>query len=608
MRGIPERGRSEGPVGSLARQVRRRLVLERSLGRLARLSPWVGAVLLLGCLVCALRPGEGAGAGLLPWALLAWVIPAGIRAWQGFPKEQEALAAWDARTGRQGALATAWELEQRERPGPGEQLHYLRVLQGLETVRQEVAQGLDWPRPSRSWVILPLALAVLAGLSWREKMVLEQGRAAIQARTVAAKAQAEAIGRVAQELKLWSGTGGAEEAGAAIQELARRLQSLETDPAVEDWPGELEEQARGLEEQARRLGDAAQPWASAEFIRALQGQADTEGLGGALQDRNAPRGVQEAQALAELLRREAGWPARERLGRALRQAVEAAVPEDGGRKVVQLTRQASWSLQEGRWSAGAQIMESLAGFFRAEGERLSAQAGLERCAGQLRGLAGEIAGEGAERAGGADQQGVPPDGAVPLAQQEPLQQPGQEETVPVPGEPGQGNGPPVPGMERAAAGSGLAGDPVKPPVPGLAQPDRGETIPGVAAPVPGTMGLQVAQRARRLGGESLAGASQVPGLEAGTGRQAMRKEVAPSFQISRSEEVNVTAGEQGESRFREVQADRERPETAGPAREMETEFERVRESIPGEAALPLERREQVERYFRGLRRQLEQGG
>lgn len=256
------------PLDRLARDIRRQIALERALRMLAALSPWIGAGLVLsGLLDRMLRLGWSSG-GLLGAALAIWVALVAARLAFRLPGKQEALFLWDARTGRKGSLASAWELERRPSLRPGEQLHYARTLRDLDAVQR--GSGLIWPRPAASWAALPLAAALLMISGWQERAAGLERRHRLEEQAAEAKAHAGKIDAASHQLAELAGRAPDTEKAAAVlpaalQETARRMESL--DPAgAAHLPGELEERAQRRDEHAQNLAKAGAARVSGEQL------------------------------------------------------------------------------------------------------------------------------------------------------------------------------------------------------------------------------------------------------------------------------------------------------------------------------------------------------
>ena len=476
--------KAQTPLRRLARDVRRHIALESSANLFAALSHWIGGALILAILASSMFHLGWSAPGLFGWAALVWIGLVAVHLGRTLPGEQEALHLWDRRTARKGALASAWEFERRsDRLRSGERMHYQRALGIAERVKQELQAGFSWPRPKRTWAILPVALLILTVSGWRDRVEsLEHNRAAGE-QSKEAHAQAEAVGEVAKKLVELSEQNagldhGAKKLATSVQDTARRLQSLEPDSA-KDLPAELEEHARQLEEYAQELGK-------------------TSGVG------------QQVEQLAEDLRHSAA------------QIAKQGVPENPDGK------------------AKPAASSPLAGT-----RSLDEQPPL-------------LPLEAASNAAPAE---APPN-TTPKA--------------------------PVPGLEPGSeAGETTA------PVPGEAP--SGAPIPGGAA------GMKAARLASQLGG-SKKGPAGVPGLEAGTAHRELKREAVTPLPVQKDDQVRMPSSGNGDSKVRDVIAQESKPETARDAEQTNATFHRVEEQVQSGQALPLARREQVNRYFREVRR------
>jgi len=610
-------------LSRLARQVRRRILLVSALRWLIGASPWIG--LSLGLLLVLNRLSSwGLGSlGLLLLGVGPWLLYGVWRVLRDWPDAQGALLRWDAHAGRGGAYGSAWEFERRAERRPGEELHYQRVCREAQRAQEELNRDFPLPKPGAPSLILPVMLLALAlsGLGQRQERLAREEKAEEQRRE--ARAQAEAVRNVAEELAELQETGEESEAGrelaAAVEETAESLSGLEERDA-DDVINELSERARRLEELAKGLGEADGKWVSEHFGRTLAEQIDTEDLGEAVLDRDAERGAEEAGELSRHLAAEsASGPFAVRMGQGLRRTMEAAAPEDEDRLLVQYVGDATEQLANGRPEGAAEAFQAMAGYFQGMVQSRRKQTRMEQLAEELRQAGMRIARQGGDstKVAGTEPEAIPPGEARPLAEHAPTAplNPGMRNEDARGGEP-EGPGQ-VPGQAAPAsrAEEGPQADPsadgepgeavaLRAPVPG--EPPQNEPgVPGLSAPVPGEDAAQAGRLADQLGAEG-SSSSGVPGMEAGVGRSELVPEETTPLTAKRETKLETRWNSQGESILREVARGEARPESAQAPADVAAEFLEVEEAALSEKRLPLARQGQVERYFRGVRRRFEE--
>jgi len=359
--------------------------------------------------------------GLLLLGVGPWLLYGVWRVLRDWPDAQGALLRWDAHAGRGGAYGSAWEFERRAERRPGEELHYQRVCREAQRAQEELNRDFPLPKPGAPSLILPVMLLALAlsGLGQRQERLAREEKAEEQRRE--ARAQAEAVRNVAEELAELQETGEESEAGrelaAAVEETAESLSGLEERDA-DDVINELSERARRLEELAKGLGEADGKWVSEHFGRTLAEQIDTEDLGEAVLDRDAERGAEEAGELSRHLAAEsASGPFAVRMGQGLRRTMEAAAPEDEDRLLVQYVGDATEQLANGRPEGAAEAFQAMAGYFQGMVQSRRKQTRMEQLAEELRQAGMRIARQGGDstKVAGTEPEAIPPGEARPLA-------------------------------------------------------------------------------------------------------------------------------------------------------------------------------------------------
>ena len=190
--------------------------------------------------------------------------------------------------------------------------------------------------------------------------------------------------------------------------------------------------------------------------------------------------------------------------------------------------------------------------------------------------------------------------------------PGTVPQAPVPGAvPGQGEegGVPKAGEQAFAA-----------PIPGEKSPD-GKTGTGLGmsdkaamgkdkggmlmAPIPGTDPSAPTPGAAMSLGSGASAQSGQGGDQAGVGTAEMGKSESDRFKATGDAEVLAQAGRDGDSSLRAIEGQTKTEEATRTRQEILADFLAVEEQALDDQSLPLSRRQQVLRYFSGVREQFE---
>lgn len=636
-----------------ARAVRERLALVRFSRSVRGTHLAIGGGGLL--LILALRKwgewqeGEWLVAG--GWVLL-WLAIAGLFSRWRLPKTARALRLLDERGEWKDCFSSAWEFLNHPEPSEAEQLHLSRASAQLPTAVGGFPSRMIPARMTGAW-IPPLLVVGFALLPWgRVDPDLRDLALSGEMREAAAQ-QAAALRRNSESLP---------SSEALSEEEKKELESLqfEVDALAENLaaPGDattgevldsLEARAQAAEKLAGALNPFSDAWASEEMLAEMGRHPDTADLGLLIRDKAAEGAATDSDRLASTLADEAiTLDTRDRFTRAFERIAGAATEADKTRPVGERFGNASRKLLEGQARTASREMEELAQFFRSQAQREASRRKLEELAAALREAGGEIAGselkkretpaagetKGSGAPGGlqaldAQDPGAAPAGEpgnpfpMPNPEGTPMASPGvaqalpgegKQEQVPVPGAaPGQGeNGSesgggeqafsaPVPGEKAPEGKSGS----------GLGQSDQASDGKGkggmLSAPIPGMPPGESApgQGASMNLGASSSSQSGQGGDQAGTGTAAMTEAPSQTLKAMGDAKVVAQAGTEGESTTRAVDG-KARSEAATRSRqEVMADFIAVEEQALDDQVLPLSRRQQVLRYFSGIRAQFE---
>jgi len=545
-------------------------------------------------------------------AVGAWLIGTFAYSRLRPPTPLEALAHWDERAGRNELLCSAYSFELEGQSGPAVELH----LQGADAVIPEAKERLRRELPAflsnPSWGAPVVFLLLVSGLLLTTSATAapeatlseaEQARAAAagqsleeRAKELAAKALTEEEAKRLEELK------------KKMKETADKLKNPRQGTKPRDLLEELEKRAREAEKMAKAIG-ARKEKISAGLLAELGRHADTAELAAALRGNDLAGASKHARNLGDKLAgADLSNEARSRIQEAFGKGLAAATQQD---KLTALGKHLTVALaklvKKDAAGAGAELRK-LADAYHKLAERLKAHKRLKELAKRLRTVGQEMLGkqqegarklnklppaEGLKRITGESDiepgHELPPmDGPPPEPQPEddlqnlvPLD-PAQGGAGPVPG---QGGPPPVPG------GKNQPGGPQGGPIPGQGPPggfrpggNKPGGVPGGA--VPGGQG----------GGAG--------GQDAGNGQGPGEGEATKTMESTSTEVVGGRRG-RGPSQVKR-RAGRDHRETASEdTKAMAAEFLKAEEDALADEPLPAVRREQVLKYFRAIRRQLE---
>lgn len=587
----------------VARRAGQRVFWRRVLAMARRLAaPAVLAAALVGwffgvAVACA--------AVLLPWCLASL--------WQAMRLPRagyDVLALWDRAAGRREDFAAAWWVESQLRRTPQQDAHLQRQRQLLESalslMPSQLPLGWSWA------LLLPLLVLPMVELL---RLLPEQinAPAALQL-DVAQRARLEQeLSLVAKRLVENPDLEGLEapQLGQLKQALSKAQEALAKGQGRQGREAltAAESAAHALEKAAGDLISGAGQWASEQLIEAMRAQVATADLGDALAQRKAAVGANSAQALADALgRREPSVAQVARIAAALREIQPAAQPQDANNLAGSRVTAAAKAMAEAKRGEASGQFAALAATLQQQAAAQRSGEALEKLAQRLRqagdrsaelAKAGDAAEARAAAGAGAGEevgkQGAMAEGKLAQAQNLPMLESAPSGPPQPQGAQGEGQA----ALFRDAAKSGQQPTPSGPklfaPIPGL-DPEQSkqamlmEAPEGAKGKPQGVVAMPAGQRAGRGPGPT-----EQPAEAMEQARQAALSAV-----------VDASAGREGESSRRSVRGGQKQGEQASAVgREAAIRAVDAQERALDEAVLPLERREQVRRYFQELRRRLE---
>ncbi len=470
----------------------------------------------------------------------------------------------------------------------------------------------------------------------------------------AAAEQAAALQRNAENVG--DLTGLTEEEKKALEALRAEVDALAEDLAN---PGEatagemldsLESRARAAEKLAGALDPFSDEWASEEMLAEMGRHPDTADLGLLIKDKAAEGAATESDRLSAALGDDAiTSETQDRFTQSLERIAGAATEADRARPVGERFGNASRKLLDSQAKTASREFEELAKFFRELARREAAQKKLEELAENLREAGGEITGSELKKMEAAAE--APKEGGAGAPKGLQALDSGNPGAVP-PGLPGQALSMPNPeGAPEAAPGSprlrrkarqdGAGPRPRRDPGTGGSRQRTGQggeeffrsgsrgkgpegqngsgigmsdqTKEGkgkggmLSAPIPGMPPGEAApgQGAAMNLGASSSGQSGQGGDQAGTGTAAMNDAPSETLKATGDAKVVAQAGKEGESTTRAIEGQAKAEQATRSRQEVMADFIAVEEQALDDQALPMSRRQQVLRYFSGIRAQFE---
>ncbi len=633
-----------------AAALRRRLAAVRFASGLRR--SHLPAALLVAAAVLGLRfvAGWRSGEWQIAAALLGlWLLGAAVLAMLRLPGTEKSLRLLDRLGGWKDCFSSAWDFLNREEVGEAERLHLSRAGDSLAAARRSVPDLLPLPPLRKAWIAPVLAMA-LAFAPWGRPTPDARDLALTSAMKEAAAQQAEELRREAERALDTAAL--TEEERGELESL--RVEVLEAAETLADPDGltagevleALENRARAAERLAGKLDAFSDDWASPEMLAEMGRHPDTADLALFIGDKAAEGAAAEATRLKEVLADgEIPGDTQERFTRALESISAAATEADRERPVGERFGNASRKLLDGSPATAAREFEELAKHFLELAAREEAKAKLDELARNLREAGGEIGGSELKKMEELAQDSGSPQGAPaglmpldaetsggenaapgptlstegtegdPTAAPQLAQTPGEQATqAPVPGAaPGEGESgegsegkpgeqlfaAPVPGEQapEGQSGSGL----------GLSEQGRDGQGQGgmLSAPIPGMDGGGASPGMSMGQSPGASSTSGQGGDQAGAGSAEMVDAASEALKAASDARVLAQAGKDGESTIRAIEGQARAEQASRTRQEVVADFIAVEEQALDDQALPLSRRQQVLKYFSGIRAQFE---
>lgn len=576
-----------------------------------------------------------------------WMVGAWIFSRFRLPRTAKALRLLDRLGGWKDCYSSAWDFGSQEEPSQAQSLHIRRAQATLEEAREAIPALLPIPPVRRAWAA-PLLVLLLASTPWGRLQPDPLDLALTTEMREAAALQAENLLREAERLRSLAGQD--EEKAKEVEALLAEVESMAkelADPegtSVGEMLESLEERARAAEKLAEKLAPHVDAWASEEMLAEMARHTDTADLSLLIGDKAASGAADETDKIAKLLAGDAMTvDILDRMTRALEGISAAETEEDKARPVGEHFENASQKILDASAKIASREFEELAKFFRELAEQDAIKAQLDKLAENLREAGGEIGGSELKKmeeiaAAAASAESPLTQGlqtlSAPTESNQPMDLPGldsmmkdsSENTGNVANAAQSSDNPPVPGSPSVQEGEpgqqpGEGEQTFSAPVPGEKAPDNmaasgmgmenqsqeGKGDSGMlSAPIPGTSpGESGMGTGMNLGGGSST-ESGLGGDQAGTGTAALQKqEPSDSMKASSESTVFAQAGKEGESTMRAVEGKKRQENAKRSRQDVVADFLEVQEQALDDQTLPLSRREQVLRYFSGVRAQFE---
>ncbi len=600
----------------VAQRVQVWVTLRRSLAVL-RMTLIPASLVLLLLVLTVLR---GAGALLTPWlGLLLWLAGSLSYAWWQRPGAFSALALWDQAAGRREAFASAWWFEQRAEDDAAARTHITAQSAALPLALPALRQDLPL-RPDR-WLAVPLLIAILGSFI---SIITAPPSTVVEMDADMTRKAAEEAQKLAQtdwEKKNIAGLDAAEM--QQLEDLQQKVKQTATDLAnaagkdARDVLAALESRARDAEKLADELGTGKEAWASEKLTAALREHTDTADLGDAVAAKNAKAAAKAAETLASQLKSpQLGAEAKERMQETLKDVQQQSDKEDRQRTVGQNVLAAGDQLQQGQPAGAGAEFQKLADKLRDLALREQARKELQQLAQQLRDSGSSIAGQNdrtgamqemsqAGQQGQSGQQSTPQVGQAQQSLTPPgmgQQQQGQENQMQQQqGQNGQGQQ-----GQMLTMAQGQQGQPGPPsgqqpngqpmlfaPVPGGGKP--ADNAPVIVLPSDGNPGEKAGSIAVAMPG----------GKEPGVGKADLNNTPTAKQDSGNQSVVQGQQNNEGQSTVRSVEGGPRTEQAARTATQAALDAIQAEEAALDESPLPPARREQVRRYFNGLRQRFE---
>jgi hypothetical protein len=606
------------PLAAAAAAARARILHSRWATCARRSAAPTFAASVLGIVIVRLS-----GTATIEWpgviiAVLAWVGATYAVARATLPSAAHALALWDEKTGRHEFLLSAWAFEREDGSlGVGSLLHLQRARYAAAEHLSHLPADYPCAPGHRSWALPAVLIAVSAsGILLRPP--LPEDVRVTAAHALRAKELAEALSQDADAPKTMEGLSAAEQeklddVHRQVKDTVEKLKTL-SDATPKDVLEDLERRARAAEQLASQLTPTDEQILPAEVLDELSRHADTAPFAGAVEAGDFEKISAEAKRLADKLDASPTVEERERLKHALDKSL-AEHPAGEPSATAQNLKEADRQLAKKRLAEASEQFRQIQSRFQKAAERKRSRRQLERLADRLRSTGQKIfrpstgamarltpspyaspprlappppAGTGSKQCSSqsmrmrlaqmsAAQGSLAPGGAMQRsAQVTPLQAQGQMQAPPIPG-------------------AGGLGSPGSSAIPG------GGQIPG------GSLGAMASPQAGAAAGPPSAQAS-AGGNSAGQGTAPLAGAASSPTKASTTSVVNAPLGREGASSTRRLEGVSHEDESTRASTAVALAFVSAQEEALDAEPLPLSRREEVLRYFTGLRKQLEETG
>lgn len=593
-----------------ARQVQSRLIVAKWFDLMGRSSIVVFLATAIAIAMIQMRGITTVDMALFGAVVGVWALVILFVAWAGRPDELEAIAAWDERAGRNEMFVSALSFESLVSREMGEELHLARARKRLNDDRAKLSKDVPTRFWHRTWISpLVVLLFALSGVAFVPPAI-DHNVLDDEAMTRVKEAGKELTDKIddLEDLKDLTDEEkeSVEELKDALKDTSQRFK-LTADKSRHEVLAQLEARAAQAEELAKSLGQGMGDLLDSKMLAELARHADTTDFANAARAQKWEHAAHESNKLGDTVEKdETPTEQKQRIKHATKEAMKAASKPDAKSMIGQHLDRAKDEFEKNDDKAAAKQFKQMANLLKKlqmrklNAERMRRMAAQLRAAGQnivgghgdMRRLAQAPVGQGMRRVG-QHQRGMPNPLVNPMGrrQMNPLQR------LRPPGPRGQAGNPlarlqnrnrmPVPGQGRGQMPGGGR--------QGMGQGQR---------PVP-------RQGAGRMPGAGASGQGRVPipgdgGFRAGTGSSSYANNKTNPLKAAGTKVVNADPSGNGDSEMRQVQGQEHREESLRKSRELALKFIAAQEEALDDEHLPITRHEQIIRYFRSLRKQIEQ--
>ncbi|MHC4202043.1 MAG: hypothetical protein ACYSU0_18795, partial [Planctomycetota bacterium] len=404
-----------------ARAAQARLVRARWLDLLARSAVPVFAAAAAAQAVALVAWGRGCGPAGAAAFVLVWAVACALWAHLRRPDPGSALAAWDERAGRNESFLSAYCFEARTREpqmnaderrlkvsarenppsicvhprssavafdvGDGERLHIERARVQLKGCLEKLPRDLPVHLAHRSWIAPLVFVGFVASGVFQRPAAREDLRIEDEAAS-GARDEGRALSDETKTLGPMKGLdpderGEVEKLRSNLEGTAEKLQKL-SDQTPREVLEELERRAREAEKLAESLGDGEGDILSPGLVAELERHADTADLAAGFRSKDLGKIAEEAEKIAERLRKGVSIEERKRLEDALAKAMRAANARDARSLSGRNLAEAHQNLRQKRLAEAAKRFSKMAKQFSKARQRRLSRRQLQRLANRLR--------------------------------------------------------------------------------------------------------------------------------------------------------------------------------------------------------------------------------